>query len=137
MDLINKCEYPVSVGVKNIVDSLIRQGSDVNYVANDGNSAAILAAIKGNSKNLQKEFHKFYYYYHFLGNKEIMSILLRNGANIHHTNREGYSPLIYAAKKGRTNIVKFLLENGARDTAGNDGNTGLIFAAVAGNLIIK
>lgn len=44
-------------------------------------------------------------YLHLLGSKEIVNILLENGANFQHSARDGYQALIYAAKHGNRNEV--------------------------------
>lgn len=44
----------------------------------------------------------------YIGSKEIMDILIKNGADIYHTNRDGYSALIFAAKHGNLKYMKHI-----------------------------
>lgn len=37
-----------------------------------------------------------------------MDILIKNGADIYHTNRDGYSALIFAAKHGNLKYMKHI-----------------------------
>lgn len=45
----------------------------------------------------------------FHGRKDIVQLLLENGADIYATNRWGFTPIIYAAFAGKFDIVEFLL----------------------------
>lgn len=68
------------------------------------------------------------------GNKEMVRMLLKRGADPNITN-EGYSAIIYAATYGHTDIVKMLVENGANiNQIHVDGTTPLINAVLTGNI---
>jgi ankyrin repeat protein len=50
---------------------------------------------------------------------EVIQVLLDNGANPDHQNKEGRSPLMEAALWGRIDNVKCLLEHGANGKLGD------------------
>ena len=65
------------------------------------------------------------------GQKEEVSLLLENGANVEAMDKDGNTALLWAAFKGFKEIVLLLIENGADIEAINsDGNTALTWAAV-------
>ena len=65
----------------------------VNMEDNDGNTALLLAASRGQLRVVQK--------------------LIREGANINVANKNGYTPLMQAARNGHPQTVRALLEAGA------------------------
>lgn len=90
---------------KDITSFLIRKDANVNHSPNDGNTALLWAAISGNVEgselpNCQTRWlipNLIFY----IGSKEIMDILIKKGADIHHSARDGNQALIYAAKHGK------------------------------------
>lgn len=54
------------------------------------------------------------------GHKEIVELLLKEGANIEHRDKKGFSPLIIAATAGHANVVEVLLKNHAAIEAQSD-----------------
>lgn len=71
----------------------------------------------------------------FIGPKESVNALIRAGAIIHHTNRDGISPLINAAMGGHLDILTILIDKGAdANEADNNGFSPLIWASVTGNI---
>jgi len=65
--------------------------------------------------------------------KDIVQILLENGAKVDHQDEDGETALIKAAKSGRKGVVQILLENGANiDHTNNHGWTALMHAAISG-----
>jgi uncharacterized protein len=75
--------------------------------------------------NAQKETALMYAALH--GDLKTVKVLVDKGAGV---NREGWSPLHYAASSGHVEVVKFLLENHAYIDAASPGNvTPLMMAA--------
>lgn len=71
------------------------------------------------------------------GNIAAINRLLATGVNINSRTREGMTPLMMAAVRGRTNVIRHLLKKGAnaRARAGMGNNrTALIFATESGNV---
>lgn len=89
------------LGFKEIVDILIQKGANVNHAPNDGNSALILGAESGNLKRPCCTFTFNSNLLLYLGSNGVVEALVEKGADIHHTNRDGYTALIYAAKHGK------------------------------------
>lgn len=72
------------------------------------------------------------------GNKEIVELLIENGADVNHSEEsEFYTALMTASHHGHANIVRLLLKHGADVNAEDDYNaTSLTRAAGAGHLEI-
>ncbi len=68
------------------------------------------------------------------GDGDKVKELLDNGADVDVRDRNGMTPLILAAKKGRSQIVRLLLEKGADVNAQDEvmGWTALILASALG-----
>ncbi len=65
-----------------------------------------------------------------------ISQIIKYGADVNYKNKKGKTPLMYAAEKGRKEIVNLLLENGADvNAADNFGNTALMYAAKNGDVL--
>jgi ankyrin repeat protein len=63
------------------------------------------------------------------GHLEVARLLLKNGANINHTNKQGNSPLLIACNVGKISTLQFLLEEGAdSNLSNNDQQTALMEA---------
>jgi ankyrin repeat protein len=89
---------------------LARPGVDVNALNQQGESALMMAALKGDLAGAQ--------------------LLLEHGAKVNLT---GWSPLHYAASGPEPELVQFLLERGAEvDAASPNGSTPLMMAAQYG-----
>jgi ankyrin repeat protein len=68
------------------------------------------------------------------GHKEIVELLLKNGADINAKNSDGWTALMSASWKGHKEIVELLLENGADINAKNSGGwTALMLASNNGH----
>lgn len=90
---------------------LARPETDVNALNQAGESALMMAALKGDREGLQ--------------------LLLDRGAKV---NQPGWSPLHYAATGPEPSIVQLLLERGAEIDAGSpNGTTPLMMAAQYGS----
>ncbi len=69
------------------------------------------------------------------GHADVVTALLRHGADAERANAEGITPLMYAAQNGRAAAAAALLEGGARvDAKCIDGRAPLHFAAAFGGL---
>jgi hypothetical protein len=99
-------------GSMNVFDVLVDAPNiDVNARANNGNSALMIAAYKGNQTAVQ--------------------VLLKKGAAI---NQPGWTPLHYAAAGGKDDIVRLLLDKGAEiDARSPNHTTPLMIAAYEGH----
>uniref|UniRef100_A0A1X7SW55 Uncharacterized protein n=1 Tax=Amphimedon queenslandica TaxID=400682 RepID=A0A1X7SW55_AMPQE len=53
------------------------------------------------------------------GNCDVVELLLKKGADLSHSNYEGYTALIVAAVEGHYDIVQLLLNNGADQSTAN------------------
>ncbi|SPN99608.1 uncharacterized protein DNG_02460 [Cephalotrichum gorgonifer] len=68
------------------------------------------------------------------GNEALAGILLRNSADVDSRCDFGYSPLVYAVKRGHFSMAKLLLESGANvNWRDRRGNTPLIRSPIDGN----
>jgi uncharacterized protein len=101
-------------GDKKAVESLLKQGADVNAADADGSTPLHWAAEANDLESAQ--------------------LLLRMGANAKARNRYGVTPLSLAAGNGNAALIDFLLKAGA-DPAANlpGGQTILMTAARTGN----
>ena len=62
--------------------------------------------------------------------KEIVELLVNNGADVNATHNGGGTPLHWAARKGHKQIVELLIANGANVNAQDeDGGTPLFHAS--------
>ncbi|MBH1957053.1 MAG: ankyrin repeat domain-containing protein [Burkholderiales bacterium] len=87
------------------------QKTDVNKLNAQGESALMLAALKGQLELAEK--------------------LIKKGADI---NKTGWTPLHYAASAGQTRLISLLLENNAYiDAESPNGTTPLMMAAMYGS----
>ena len=64
---------------------------------------------------------------------EVVSLLLKAGANVNAKNKDGETALMVAAGNGNKATVNFLIDAGADDLIDNYGDTALIHASVRGN----
>ena len=103
-------------GRKDVVESLLEKGADVNAVArNPTKFTALTGALAGN-------------------HNEIAKILILRGANVNHRYEEGFSPLMLAVENGDADMARFLLEHGADINAKTkDDKTALSYALEKGH----
>jgi ankyrin repeat protein len=88
---------------------LIQNGSDINAMNNDGNTALMLSAG--------------------LNKKNLSLFLLSKGADANARNKQGSSALIIASSKGYSELVCPLIRKGAdKEAADNEGKTALQYA---------
>ena len=106
MNLIETSRY----GYKEVVDSLIKAGVDINAVDNNGRTALMWVS----------EY----------GYKEIVNSLIKAGAHINAVTNFGYTALMKASCNGYNEVVNNLIKGGANINAvDNSGWTALMWAS--------
>ena len=92
-------------------------GVDVNYITKSGNTALMLASIRG----------------HLCA---IIALLAKQGINVNYADELGNTALIYAIKHGNLDMINALLAKQGINVnhANKVGNTALIFALLSDNL---
>jgi ankyrin repeat protein len=125
------------------VESLLKRGMDANAVDLKGQPVLHIAAREGNLEVVQAlvaagaDIDKRNAFKEtpimlacLAGSMPIVSFLLSKDAQI---NQPGWTPLLYAATNGRTDLVKLLLDNSAYiDSAAPNGTTPLMMAVRGG-----
>jgi ankyrin repeat protein len=116
-----------AVGEVELVQLLIRKGTDVNYRRpEDGQTVLMVAAVYGFSVQCGNDPLVESY----SGNTEIVQALLNAGARPDDQDNFGNTALMLAASQGRNSSVGLILEAGANANLRNkDGATALISAA--------
>ncbi len=120
-------------GYTTLVTRLLEHGASISRQDGDGNDAldhaalgarfthGISAAACGEELRVQNEAE--------VDSLATCRLLLQRGANVHHVDASGSTPLIIAARVGEPENVRLLLEHGADVNARNDeGHTPLISA---------
>jgi len=108
-----------------LLNILIRHGADVNYVDAQGQTVLMLATVHGFYAQCGNDSRL----YSYGGNAWQVRNLLTAGARLNDRDREGNTALMLAAKYGRSDIVKLLLDAGADIHLKNShGETALIHA---------
>ena len=106
-------------GHREVAEYLFLRGADVNATATNGTGYNALTGAVAS------------------GHAQIVSWLLKIGANANYRYGAGYSPLITAAANGHLEIVRILLERGADLPAKtNDGKTALSLAEERGHAAV-
>lgn len=115
-----------------IVQFLIQNGADINARSNTDRTPLYIAALDGsieivkmlhqngadvNAKNNDASgwspLHRFSHF----GNLEVVKYLVQNGAMLNSKDKENKTPLDYAIFNCKDDIVKYLKEAGAQETA--------------------
>lgn len=69
------------------------------------------------------------------GYKDVVRILIDQGANIHEKDNQGHTALMLASKYSNIEIMEFLIEGGADiEARDNEGETALMFAVARNRL---
>ncbi len=98
-------------GSLDAVKVILAAGANIDRRNTAGESALMLAAIQGH--------------------KEVVNFLIQKEAQVNHP---GWTPLIYAATTGKTDIIKILLDNHAYiDSSSPNGLTSLMMAVRGGH----
>lgn len=111
----------MDLGQWDICFSLISKGSELNILDAEGNSPLILL-LKWKSQSglkLQKtrEDESSNKLIPTLQLWRLLKLMVEKEANINSQNNKGKTALMYAAKQGVYDVVKFLIDNGADASA--------------------
>ena len=87
-----------------IVELLLNENAQVDLREHTSKSTALLEASRG-------------------GNLLLVAKLVTNGANVNALDKDGNSPLLLAARFGHTDVVKYLVEQGADTKHTYEGKT--------------
>ena len=129
-----------------ILSCLIGRGADVNARTNNRDTPLMKAAAKGDinavsslvkcgaNVDLQGKTGQTALHYAVLGSQasicEILSCLIKNGADVNAHTFRNETPLMFASDDGNVNVVTFLIKHGADvGLQDKDGNTALHYAA--------
>lgn len=107
----NALMYAVRFSHMPIITYLCDRGMEVDLKDNDNNTALLLACFSLAPTSL-----------------EVIKYLMSKGANINTQNKQGMSSLKFAAYWGKTNLIMFLLGNGARLEDAGDFRPPLVHA---------
>lgn len=94
----------IAVGTKEMVLFLISNGADINYETSRNVSDKI-----GARTSLETAIET--------GNAEMVSLLITYGADVNHKCKNGNTPLLFAARHQRAELVPILKEAGAKNDA--------------------
>jgi len=84
-------------GIGDIINELVDHGADIEKESKDGNTPLIIAC-KMNHRYLE----------------DIVKVLIEYGANVNKENLKGKTALYFARKYNNDNVVKYLIEHGAK-----------------------
>jgi len=127
------------------IAELFRRGMDVETVNPKGETLLMLAAREGKLNVVKTILNARPRLYTrnplgesalmlatIMGHTEVVQQLLAAGAPVNHN---GWTPLIYAAARNRTDIARLLIAKGAElNAAADNGTTALMMAAREGHL---
>jgi ankyrin repeat protein len=123
---------------------LIKHGADINALDRDGHSPVYIALMAGRTQVVQ---HMVKMGAHVepdellaeavrngVADRDVVELMLEQGADINHLTSEGETPLILAIKKGERLLVKRLILHGADvNKPGKAGAMPLVMAKTQGN----
>jgi ankyrin repeat protein len=123
---LHRAAYKGSVEVARL---LIRAGAEVNAngcgrltalhkAASEGNEEVVRLLIKAGAEVNAKDFFRVTALMHAAssrGSVEIIELLLDRGAKVNERDNDGYTALGYAIKHNRAEIVRLLIERGAKN----------------------
>ncbi|MBY0407940.1 MAG: ankyrin repeat domain-containing protein, partial [Rickettsiales bacterium] len=108
--------YRVNLGRADDVRLLMRQGASANQLSGEGVPVICLAAGRRDPEGVN-----------------VIHALLQQGANINARDKQGQTPLFYAAKSGNLDSITYLLDNNADSYAlDNNGDVARTAAYRAG-----
>ena len=115
--------YETDLGPLDKIDSLLRQGANIDVRGGSGNTPLIVAAERGNAdivrllleRGAKIEVKGFRGKTALMEAKtaEVAQLLLDNGADINVSDADGYTALIDAASEGHSEVIRALLDRGA------------------------
>lgn len=119
-------DFPKGCGSNVPVGSTATRMEIVKLLLNHGAAPSLLRGNKEKSLPLNRASKS--------GFREIVQLLLENGANVNGMDSRGTTALDEAALEGHTEIVRLLLDNGAEINHGTRHGSALIWAAGTPNL---
>lgn len=100
-------------GNNQVAKFLIENNCDINYVSDNG-TALMASVVKGN--------------------KDLVELLIKSGANLNLTDTNGLTALIYAVQFKNIEMLKLLLEHHAdKSLVDKNGKTAFEYAVFSGN----
>ena len=137
----------VSGGNINVVQQLLSEGADVNYINEQGEFALYTACSNGdvdmtalllkNRAQINLQDNKGWFSLmraSHNGHVEVARLLLENGATIDLQNKNGASALYIASQNGHVKVAKLLLESHAKvDLQSGTGKSALYIASQNGH----
>jgi ankyrin repeat protein len=120
-------------GHGHVASWLLGRGAAVNAASDDGVTPMIAAAVQGRSTDVEKVWKQGGEGITTEPRLEVPRILLEAGAELDAQDKQGRSALVWAAKRGKSNLTQLLLESGAAvDAPDKKGRSALIYAAAGG-----
>lgn len=102
-------------GQNNVIEALLKKGTNPNVTDVDGNTALIRAAERGHIKSIK--------------------LILKYPASINKKNRNGLTPIMAAAAKNKTKILDYLINKNAKiNLRDKNGMSALMHSANTGSL---
>jgi ankyrin repeat protein len=119
-------QYAAQTGRTEVVQLLLEAGANIN-AKNDNGQTALHAILVFSRPKYQGAKYQF--------SKDTVELLLAKGADVNLKDKNGRTPLLLAAESADVEIVKLLLDKGAKVDAKDDdsGLTALHYAARLGN----
>lgn len=130
-----------------IVQLLIDNGANVNFVETDGmgwtalmfaagnNSSDVVRTLLLNKASVSIVDNSNNTALFFVNNADSLSLLIEAGADVHHENDSGQTPLIHAAIGGYSDVIEMLINHNANVNCKDlNGKTPLMYAAKMGKV---
>jgi len=144
--------YAISIGSRTGLHLLAKEGADVHYVDNEGRTPFSYACeigfmiinelIKVDCFDFKSQLDKpdkggrtplsYAAQCGYTGDDSVVSYLLKHRANPNYQDNNGCTPLIYAASARFPNVVKCLLDGGAKPNLQTPNHSPLVSAIMAG-----
>lgn len=99
----------VFIGDADLLSMILGEGADVNQVDEQGSTPLHIAAAQGIFLNFRKPKSLTFRSAHF----DCVKMLLEKGATVNALNKQAQTPLHVALLSGATEVIRFLLRQGA------------------------
>ena len=137
-DIDGKTALHYAVDLCGILGCLIRNGADVNTRTKYDNCTPLMIASKKGLLNVvtflivhgakvdQQDKNGKTALHHAVHSRDVLSCLIKNGADVNACTNDNCTPLMRASKKGLVNVVTLLIEHGANvELQDENGKTAL------------